>query len=185
MADRLAGCFDRAAAIAVGELEPAELEKQLGKYLADAHAIEAQATTLLEKSPKLAGADELATAYEEHRSETDGHRRLLEERMRDRGESPSAIKDAALRLGALNWGAFFTAQPDTPAKLAGFAYAFEHLEVGAYEMLKRVAERAGDEATVATAERILAEEHAAADKIRSLFDVAIDAALDMRGIAVR
>ena len=37
----------------------------------------------------------------------------------ERGESPSSVKDAALRLGALNWGAFFGAQPDTPAKLAG------------------------------------------------------------------
>lgn len=29
---------------------------------------------------------------------------------------------------ALNGGAFFQAHPDTPAKLADFAFAFEHLE---------------------------------------------------------
>lgn len=33
------------------------------------------------------------------------------------------------------------AQPDTPPKLAGFAYALEHLEIGSYELLRRVAER--------------------------------------------
>ena len=31
--------------------------------------------------------------------------------------------------GCLNLGAFFSAQPDTPAKLAGFAFAFAHLEI--------------------------------------------------------
>jgi hypothetical protein len=48
-------------------------------------------------------------------------------------------KDGALRLGALDRGVFFAAQPDTPAKLAGFAYAVENLEIVAYELLLRVA----------------------------------------------
>src|SRR6266542_4820897 len=74
------------------------------------------------------------------------------------GGSPSRLKDAAMRAGALNWGMFFQAQPDTPHKLAAFAYAFEHLEIAAYEQLKRVAARAGDEATVELADQILAQE---------------------------
>ena len=82
-----------------------------------------------------------------------------------------------MRLGALNWGAFFAAQPDTPAKLCGFAYAFEHLEIAAYELLRRVAERAGDTETAEMAERILDEERAAAEKLRSLFPQALDASL--------
>jgi hypothetical protein len=61
-----------------------------------------------------------------------------------------------MRIGGLNIGAFFAAQPGTPAKLAGFAFAFEHLEIAAYELLRRIAERANDGATVAAAERILA-----------------------------
>jgi Domain of unknown function (DUF892) len=88
------------------------------------------------------------------------------------GGSNSAFKDAAMRLGALNWGLFFQAQPDTPHKLAAFAFAFEHLEIAGYEQLKRVAERAGDEATVETADRILAEEHEAAKRVAGLFDAA-------------
>jgi ferritin-like metal-binding protein YciE len=185
MGDRLSGCFDRAAELSVAKLGPSEVSDQLGKYLGDAHAIEVQSVTLLKKSPKLAGTPALAGVYDEHRAQTEGHRRLLEERMRDRGESPSAIKDAALRIGALNWGGFFTAQPDTPPKLAGFAFAVEHLEIGAYEMLRRVAQHAGDEATVALADRILAEEHAAAAKIHSLFDLALDASLEARGVGAR
>ena len=69
------------------------------------------------------------------------------------------------------------AQPDTPAKLAGFAYAFEHLEIGGYEQLKRVARRADDPETVQTVDAILIEERGAAQKIAARWDEALDASL--------
>jgi ferritin-like metal-binding protein YciE len=86
-----------------------------------------------------------------------------------------------MRLGALNVGGFFGAQPDTPAKLAGFNYAFEHLEIGAYEELKRVAERAGDQETVRVAERIQGEERAAANAIAANWEIALQASLESVG----
>jgi ferritin-like metal-binding protein YciE len=183
MGDRLAGLFDRAVSAALDAVDPDDLQTQLDKYLADAHAIEAQALELLEKGPQLAGTGELATAFDDHRLETQEHQRLIEARLQSRGDAPSKVKDAALRLGALNWGGFFQAQPDTPAKLAAFAFAFEHLEIGSYEMLRRVAARAGDEETVRIVERILAEEHAAADRIQAQFPVALDATLHEQGVA--
>ncbi len=183
MGNRLAAFFDRAADISVRGLNPEELQEQLNKYLADAHAIEAQALQLLDKGPQIAGARELAAAYEEHHTETEEHQRLVADRLTARGDSPSRLKDAALAMGALNWGAFFQAQPDMPAKLAGFAYAFEHLEIGAYEMLGHVATRAGDAETADVAARILAEERSAAEKIHSLFDEALDASLQAVGAA--
>jgi ferritin-like metal-binding protein YciE len=177
MASRLEGLFDSAVDASLRALDPDDLGEQLDKYLADAHALEQQATELLRRSPKLAGDPGLAAAYKEHLDETIGHRQILERRLEARDAKPSRLKDAALRLGALNWGAFFAAQPDTPAKLAGFAYAFEHLEIAAYELLRRVARRAGDGESVQLAERILAEERAAAQKLRSLFPQALDASL--------
>jgi ferritin-like metal-binding protein YciE len=185
MGDRLASCFDRAVNAALSELDPDDLQAQLDKYLADAHAIEAQALELLEKGPQLAGAGELTTVYLDHRLETQEHQRLIEGRLNARGDTPSMVKDAVLRLGALNWGGFFQAQPDTPAKLAAFAYAFEHLEIGSYEMLRRVAARVGDEQTVQVTDAILIEEETAAERIRSLFDLALDASLNEQGVAVR
>jgi ferritin-like metal-binding protein YciE len=185
MGDRLAACFDAAVDAALRELDPDDLPKQLDKYLADAHAIEAQALVLLGKAPDLAGSPELASAYSSHRAQTEEHQQLVAARLDARGASPSKLKDAALSLGALNWGAFFGAQPDTPAKLAAFTYAFEHLEVAAYELLRRVAAKVGDEATEHVADRILGEENAAAAQARSLFDQALEASLAEQGVAAR
>jgi ferritin-like metal-binding protein YciE len=185
MGDRLATLFDRAVTAALDAVASDDLQTQLDKYLADAHAIEAQALELLEKGPQLAGTGGLATAFDDHRLETQEHQRLVEARLESRGDAPSKVKDAALRLGALNWGGFFQAQPDTPAKLAAFQFAFEHLEVGSYEMLRRVAARAGDEETVRVAEGILVQENEAADRIFSQFPVALDASLHEPGVAAR
>jgi ferritin-like metal-binding protein YciE len=169
MSDRLEANFDRAL-----DASPAG---DLDRYLADAHAIEAQAIQLLERGPALAGDGELARIYSEHLEQSREHQRLVEQRLEARGGSPSAFKDAAMRLGALNWGGFFAAQPDTPAKLAAFAYAFEFLEVGGYELLKRVARREADPETETLAERIVADERGMAERVSERFDAALDASL--------
>jgi ferritin-like metal-binding protein YciE len=183
MAQRLADGFDAAVDAALRDQSPDDMREQLTKYLTDAHAIESQALQLLAKGPDIAGDPELAQAFADHRGETEGHRRMIAERLEDLGAEPSRVKDAAMRLGALNWGAFFQAQPDTPAKLAGFAYAFEHLEIAAYELLERTARRASDQETFAAAEQILAEERAAASRLHELFDAALDASLEAQGLA--
>lgn len=186
MAERLEGDFDRAAQAALREVSPDDIGEQLDKYLADAHAIENQAIQLLDKGASIAGSAELSAAFAQHLNETHEHQGLIEGRLDARGASPSKLKDAGLALGALNWGGFFGSQPDTPAKLAGFSYAFEHLEIASYELLRRVAHRAGDAETVRIAEAIMAQERAAADTLFSLFEPALDAALDAQGVeAVR
>ena len=55
-------------------------------------------------------------------------------------------------------------------------------KTGGYEQLKRVARRAGDSETEAATERILAEERAAAERLESRFDLAVDAALRVQGV---
>lgn len=66
---------------------------------------------------------------------------------------------------------------------AGFAFAFEHLEIAAYKLLKRVAARAGDVETISIAEKILLQERNAAGRIHSLFDDALDASLQEAEVA--
>lgn len=97
----------------------------------------------------------------------------IEQRLNAPGGDPSGLKDGAMRLGALDWAGFFQAHPDTTGKLD----AFEHLEIGGYEQLKRVAERAGDGETGELVDRILGEERRAAERIASTFDEAITVSL--------
>jgi ferritin-like metal-binding protein YciE len=183
MADRLAGSFDAAVEASLRDQGPSDLTDQLTSYLADAHAIEEQAIGLLKNGPKIVGNEALAQLFEEHLAETRHHEERVRERLEAHGSSPSRIKDAALRLGALNLGGFFGAQPDTQATLPGFAFAFEHLEIASYELLRRVAERDGDIETATIAEANLAEERAAAAKLAGMWDTAVDAALAAQGVA--
>ena len=183
MAERLAGAFDRAAEASLRDKGSSDSGADVVRYLADAHAIEAQAVQLLEKAPKMAGDPELERLYREHLKETREQQRRVDERLQALGGSPSKLKDAAMRLGALNWGMFFQAHPDTPGKLAAFAYAFEHLEIAGYELLKRVATRAGDAQTATLAESIAAEERAAAEKIAAAWDLAVDASLREQAVS--
>jgi ferritin-like metal-binding protein YciE len=170
MGERLEDLFDPAVEASLRDLAPDDLGEQLNRYLADAHALEQQAIQLLEAGPKLVDDEPLAGLFEAHLEETRRHARLVSERLEARDANGSKLKDLALRAGGLNIGAFFGVQPDTTQKLSGFAYAFEHLEVGAYELLKRVAIRAGDTETVAMTATILAEERAAAEKVASTWD---------------
>lgn len=170
MADRLAGSFDIAVDASLAAIEADDFGEQLVKYLADAHAIARQAVQLLESGPKLVRDEELARLFREHLEETRIHEKRIEERLQAHGASPSLVKDTVLRAGGLNLGAFFGAQPDTTTKLAGFAFAFEHLEIASYELLSRVAQRAGDEETVDVTQRILSEERAAAARIAATWD---------------
>jgi ferritin-like metal-binding protein YciE len=174
MADRIGSHWDEAVDASLHEKGAEDIGKDLVKYLRDAHALEGQAIQLLETGPQLAELDALAEAFREHLEQTREHQRLIDERLSAHGSGPSRFQAGALRVGAMNLGGFFKAQPDTPAKLAGFAYAFEALEVGAYELLSRTARRAGDEETVRIAERILAEEHAAAERVAATWDAAAE-----------
>jgi ferritin-like metal-binding protein YciE len=177
MADRVAERWDLAVDASLREKDAEATRKELTNYLRDAHSLEAQAIQLLEAGPKIAEFDALADLFREHLEQSREHQRLVEERLDDLGSGPARFQAAAMRIGAMNLGTFFKVQPDNPAKIAGFAYAFEALEVGAYELLTRTARRAGDTETEALAQRILAEEQTAAERVAGTWDAAVDAAL--------
>jgi ferritin-like metal-binding protein YciE len=177
MADRIAANWDQAVEASLREKSAEDVSKDLVKYLRDAHALESQALQLLETGPRIAEFDALSEIFRDHLEQTREHQRLVDDRLAAHGARPSRFQAGVMRAGALNLGTFFKAQPDTPAKLAGFAYAFEALETGAYELLIRVARRAGDEQTAEAASRILAEERAAAERLASTWDTAAELAM--------
>ncbi|HET6448916.1 MAG TPA: DUF892 family protein [Conexibacter sp.] len=181
IAARIERLFDRTVAASLAAVAHEDPGERLMTYLNDAHALERQSATLLEQATAIGGAPELDQAYADHLDETRDQLAVLDELLDARDGSPSRLKDAALTTSALNLGLFFKTQADTPGKLAAFVYAFEHLEIGGYEQLRRVAAAARDDEVAEVARRILGDEHAAAETILGLFDVAVDASLTAVG----
>jgi ferritin-like metal-binding protein YciE len=183
MMERLETHVEAAVGAALDAHPRDDLPTLVKKYLADAHAIEAQAIALLERAPKLVDDRELEAVFEDHLSETREQSELVQSRLTALGGDSSSLKDAAMRLGALNWSSFFQGHPDTPGKLVAFTYAFEHLEIGGYEQLKRVANAAGDAETAELAQTILGEERNAARSLANVFDEAALQSLRAVGVS--
>src|SRR3954451_15357333 len=182
MADRIGERWDRAVDASLREKGAEDLDEELAKYLRDAHALEAQALQMLEAGPAIAELEPLAQVFREHLRETREHQRLVDERLDALDSRPGRLHAVAMRGGALNLGGFLKGQPDSPVKLAGFAYAFEALECGAYELLSRTAERAGDTETANVAKGILLNEQDTAQRVAATWDAAVDAALATQGV---
>jgi ferritin-like metal-binding protein YciE len=157
------------------------LQDQLATYVRDAYAMEHQSLTTLEAAEKIAGDVDLEQTIRGHVTETKQHITHLGTRLEQLGETPSKLKNLAGKVGAVALGAGIVAQRDRPGKLVAVAYAYEHFEIAAYELLRRVADRAGDAQTVEVAERILAQERSAAEKLSWSFDAVVDASLEKTG----
>jgi ferritin-like metal-binding protein YciE len=146
-------------------------------YLKDAHAMEEKSLQTLQAAVAVAGDPQLESLYQGHVVETQRHLELLRERLEAHGTSRSLLKDLGGRLAAVGVGAGLVAQPDTPAKLLAVAYGFEHFEIASYELLRRVAERAGDDDAVEMVDKILVNERQAAEKLAASYDLALDRAV--------
>jgi ferritin-like metal-binding protein YciE len=151
-------------------------EKELVDALADAHAMEKQSLTTLEAAKKVAGDPQLESLYHGHIAETLRHIELIEARLEAHDSSRSMLKDLGGRVSALMLGTGVVAQKNTPAKLVAVAYGYENFEVASYEMLRRIAEQAGDAETVEACDRILVNERQAVEKLGASYDLALQAA---------
>src|SRR3954454_20604245 len=157
------------------------LSEQITKYLTDLHSIEEQALAQMRLTPRVAGDTELQRIFVEHLNETEEHERLVRDQLEHRGAKPSTVKDVAGRVGGWGMILFARVNPDTPGKLAMHAYSYEHMELAAYELLRRLAERAGDEPARAMAEQIGGQERALGDRIADMWDRAVEASLRDKG----
>ncbi|HWC87665.1 MAG TPA: DUF892 family protein, partial [Solirubrobacteraceae bacterium] len=144
-----------------------DLETQLVKYIEDAHAVEQHMLRALDGLINTTKDPEMKGHLEHHKEETERHRRLLEERLEAHGASPSTVKDAGQIFAALSKGILDKIRSDNAGKNLRDGFVAEHLEIASYELLERVAQLAGDEATAEVARRNRADEEAMVEKIRS------------------
>lgn len=158
-------------------------QEQLIDYIEDTHALEQHVNVALGALMKMApDLPELQEPLEHHKQETEQHIERLEERLKAYGRSPSKVKDAGMIFGAAGLGAISAIRKDNAGKAARDGYTAEHLEIASYELLERMAERAGDTQTAEVARRNRAEEEAMARTIAERWDLALDASLEQEGL---
>jgi ferritin-like metal-binding protein YciE len=150
-------------------------KQQLIGALLDAHAMEEQSLQTREAAVQVAGDAQLEALYRGHVAETQRHLELIDERLEAHDASRSFAKDLAGRVSALALGAGVVAQKHTPAKLVAVAYGYENFEIASYELLRRLAEQAGDADTVGAVDRILVNERQAVEKLGASYDLALQA----------
>jgi ferritin-like metal-binding protein YciE len=159
------------------------IEEQLVSYIEDAHALEEMMELAIQGMMSSApDFPEFQDPLGHHLKETRQHKERLEERLRAYGVSGSRTKDTAMMFGALGLAALNKVRSDTAGKVARDGFAAEHLEIACYELLERVATRAGDEQTAQVARRNKADEVAMAQKLGSSWDLALDLSLKQEGL---
>src|SRR5215218_6784608 len=136
-----------------------QAHQRLLSYLKDAHALEQMSLLMTQTAAKAAKDDpELRQLFEHHHEETQEHERLIRERIKAHGESPSTIKDIGARISAMVKGVEAILPKDTPGRPAPDGYVPAPTEIAAYELVSGVAARAGAAETAEVSRRILKTE---------------------------
>ena len=126
---------------------------------------------------------ELLEELEHHKIQTDGHVARMRMRLEAHGATPSVIRQAGDFLGALARLPLDLVRGDTAGRNARDAYATEHMEIATYELLLRIAQKAGDEETADACRDILADERAMAGVLEASWDRFVELSLREEGVA--
>jgi ferritin-like metal-binding protein YciE len=114
----------------------------------------------------------------QHRGETEKHEQLLKARLEAMGAGTYAVAE----VGAMLKGVGDQVRTDKPGKNGQDGYITEHVEIAAYELLERLAHRAGDPVTAQLARTIRRDEEAMAQWIAARWDKFLDLTLAEAGL---
>jgi ferritin-like metal-binding protein YciE len=161
-----------------------DLHKKLGDYLEDAHAMETNVLQMLGSMIQTTTDPEIRGDLEQHREETERHEQRLRERLDAIGRAPSLRKETQTITAALLKGVTDQVRGDKAGKNARDGFVTEHMEIAAYELLERLAVRAGDDETARVAGENRREEEFMAERIAAKWDKFLDLTLAEEEIEV-
>ncbi len=160
------------------------LRRKLVEYVQNVHAMEQNILLMLDSIILTTEDPNLTAMFREHKEETRRQERRLNERLKALGglNLTSTGKDIAAIATAQAKGVADLWRADKAVRNARDAFVTEHLEIAAYEVLERLAERADDPETVRVARESRAEEEAMAQRIASNWDGFLDLTLANEGL---
>jgi ferritin-like metal-binding protein YciE len=159
-----------------------ELEAQLVKHLDEALAMEQSVLRMLDSMVSTTSDDELKEELRQHKLETERQIDRLQRRLQAHDASPSMVREAAGFAEGLMKSIQDVVRGEKVARNARDGYATEHLEIASYQLLERVAERAGDTETAEVARQNRAEEEAMARRFEANWDKYASLALEEAGV---
>ena len=159
-----------------------QLKDQLVKHIDEALAMEQNVLRMLDGMIETTEDDEIKNELREHKLQTEQHAERLEKRLAAHDASPSTAREAAGIMGALMKGIVDRARQEKAGRNARDGYMTEHMEIAAYQLLERIAKRAGDEETAAAARENRADEEAMAKKLDGHWDKFAELSLREQGI---
>jgi ferritin-like metal-binding protein YciE len=162
-----------------------ELTAQLVKHIDDAYAMEQNVLRMLDGMIGTTEDPEIKQELERHKSETEQHAVRMRQCLEAYDSSPSTVKEAGGVVGALMKGVVEVARGEKAGRNARDGFTTEHLEIASYELLERVARKAGDEETAEAARLNRKDEEAMAQKISSHWDKFADLSLKEAGVPVQ
>jgi ferritin-like metal-binding protein YciE len=127
---------------------------------------------------------EILDALEHHKMQTEGHAQRMKARLEAHDAAPSNVRQVGGILQAFAKMPLDMVRGEKAGRNARDGFATEHMEIASYELLRRIAEKAGDEETANAAKEIIAEEKHMADVISQNWDRFAELSLREEGVTV-
>src|SRR5438046_6207586 len=159
-----------------------QLKDQLVKHIDEALAMEQNVLRMVDDMISSTDDDEIKSELRQLKLESEQHAERLEKRLAVHEASPSTVREAAGIMNALMMGVVARVRSERAGRNARDGYATEHFEIASYQLLERVALRAGDEETAEVARQNRADEEKMAKKIDANWDKFVELSLKEAGV---
>jgi ferritin-like metal-binding protein YciE len=161
-----------------------QLNEQLIKHIDEAYAMEQNVLRMLDGMISTTDDPEILDALEHHKVQTQGHVDRMKARLEAHDATPSGVKQVGGILQAMAKMPLDMVRGEKAGRNARDGFATEHMEIASYELLRRIAQKAGDEETDRVAREIIAEEKGMAKTIEANWDKFAELSLREEGVTV-